>query len=750
MSNARAPHIPKPSATTAQPAKLRVGRAGDQHEQAADRSATQAVPEARGQSLGGASQSAPGTRAPTPAQATSGGGKPLDDTTRMEMETRLGHDFRNVRVHADGQAADSAQALGARAYAVNDHVVFNAGQFAPEKPAGKHLLAHELTHVAQQRANQDGAQGTVQRAGFFESLARFFGGGTFSEDELDAYLLTLESGQIEGDNDSDNKARAIVAKGKHKGLSIEVRALLIEEMFSGFTGNDDEQAILRILKEATPLDREVIVERVGIDRLNSELHGDENDQLQGLLGRMKRAGKQPLPTDWMVSYSVHGAEELRERAALWVEQFDITPDAAGAETQNVVMNEPVNSPTGSAQKLAGGVDHPRGAGGSGNVALQLATPDADGKIEKPSTPPVVRQAEYAPLSYDKHRVEMKVDVEFERAQTGSTTRSKEQETETRKEVEHGKKESKSQTETTGTKQGTSTTESRGVEVSQGASKTDSKSDTQSETKGENESTTKGTGKSTTESDSTSKTKGSSESKTTSESKSTTEGKSETESSTTETSVNFHAEGKLDADLKDLVSGLGGKLVSGGILGKLLGKAGKIGGRLLGLARKLGKLNVMSLLLELLPDDTFKLSGTLKGDLAKKWIETESTTESSGTTETESSETTKGTNESETKTKGKESTTSSNESTTKGTSKESGTSSTTGTSTTQSADVKQQAGKATTKSSETSKETAKTTGTETSTATRKSDAEREMTGTAETAFVLKPVIKNATIQFVVRK
>jgi hypothetical protein len=426
----------------------------------------------------------------------------------------------------------------------------------------------------------------------------------------------------------------------------------------------------------------VIVERVGINRLNSELHGDENDQLQGLLGRMKRAGKQSLPSNWEVSYSVHGAEELRERAALWVEQFDISPDD-GSGTQNVVKNEPVNSPTGSAQRLASSVDHPRGVGGRGSVAVQLATPDADGKVEKPATPPVVRQASYDTLSYDKHSVEMNVDVEFERAQVGSTTRSKEQETETRKEVEQGKKESKSQTETTGTKQGASTTESKGVEVSQGASKTESKSDTQSETKGESESTTKGTGKSTTESESTSKTKGSSESKTTGESKSTTEGKSETESSTTETSVNFHAEGKLDADLKDLVSGLGGKLVSGGILGKLLGKAGKIGGRLLGLARKLGKLNVLSLLLELLPDDTFKLSGTLKGDLAKKWIETESTTdEQQRRPRPKAARQTKGTNESETKTKGKESTTSSNESTTKGTSKESGTSSTTGTAATQ--------------------------------------------------------------------
>jgi hypothetical protein len=62
-------------------------------------------------------------------------------------------DFSQVRVHADGRAADAARALNARAFTLGSHVVFGAGQLAPETLAGARLLAHELTHVVQQGAS---------------------------------------------------------------------------------------------------------------------------------------------------------------------------------------------------------------------------------------------------------------------------------------------------------------------------------------------------------------------------------------------------------------------------------------------------------------------------------------------------------------------------------------------------------------------------------------------------------------------
>jgi hypothetical protein len=77
-------------------------------------------------------------------------GLPLDAPTRAFMEPRFEQDFSAVRVHHDGRAAESARAVGARAYTVGQHLVFGAGQYQPHARAGRHLIAHELTHVIQQ------------------------------------------------------------------------------------------------------------------------------------------------------------------------------------------------------------------------------------------------------------------------------------------------------------------------------------------------------------------------------------------------------------------------------------------------------------------------------------------------------------------------------------------------------------------------------------------------------------------------
>jgi Domain of unknown function (DUF4157) len=87
--------------------------------------------------------------------------QPLDARTRNFMEPRFGRDFSQVRVHDDGRAAFSAKAVGALAYTVGNNVVFGSGQYAPETPRGRELLAHELTHVVQQSATPAGGALTL-------------------------------------------------------------------------------------------------------------------------------------------------------------------------------------------------------------------------------------------------------------------------------------------------------------------------------------------------------------------------------------------------------------------------------------------------------------------------------------------------------------------------------------------------------------------------------------------------------------
>ena len=68
------------------------------------------------------------------------------------MEGRLGHDFGDVRVHDDPAAHSSAQAVNAHAYTVGSNVVFQRDRYDPGSDAGRTMLAHELTHVVQQRS----------------------------------------------------------------------------------------------------------------------------------------------------------------------------------------------------------------------------------------------------------------------------------------------------------------------------------------------------------------------------------------------------------------------------------------------------------------------------------------------------------------------------------------------------------------------------------------------------------------------
>ena len=91
-------------------------------------------------------------RSPVHDVVGSGSGSPLDTDTRADMESRLGHDFSDVRVHTDSRAHDSATAVNAHAYTVGSNVVFQRDKYDPSSTEGRTMLAHELTHVVQQRS----------------------------------------------------------------------------------------------------------------------------------------------------------------------------------------------------------------------------------------------------------------------------------------------------------------------------------------------------------------------------------------------------------------------------------------------------------------------------------------------------------------------------------------------------------------------------------------------------------------------
>lgn len=157
--------LPAPDAAHQMPQmKLRVSQPGDKHEQEADAVAEQVlrVPDAEVDAAASSHAQATDTPTSEAALAVPEGGQPLDTEARAFMEPRFGHDFSQVRVHADAPAAEAAASFGARAYTVGSDIVFGAREYAPGTSEGQRLIAHELTHVVQQQTDLAAAS-TVQR-----------------------------------------------------------------------------------------------------------------------------------------------------------------------------------------------------------------------------------------------------------------------------------------------------------------------------------------------------------------------------------------------------------------------------------------------------------------------------------------------------------------------------------------------------------------------------------------------------------
>ena len=77
-------------------------------------------------------------------------GEALDELTRAEMESTLGYDLRDVRIHETEQAGKLARRLRADAFTIGADIFSDRGKLNTATEEGRGLLAHELTHFIQQ------------------------------------------------------------------------------------------------------------------------------------------------------------------------------------------------------------------------------------------------------------------------------------------------------------------------------------------------------------------------------------------------------------------------------------------------------------------------------------------------------------------------------------------------------------------------------------------------------------------------
>jgi hypothetical protein len=258
-------------------------------------------------------------------------GAPLDAATRGFFERRLRpvagrHDFSRIRVHTGPQAAEAARSVDAHAFALGRDIVFGDGQYAPHTAAGRHLIAHELTHVVQQASAAGPAW--IQRASIGLDILRtlrdiaffipsLFGAEiSYGDDELLEYLDGIsQNDRIEGGYYSDDKARQIVSRWKAGNakfrLDAQKKKLLIREMQDGIVTDGDREGILTLLENTSAQELGVLLSPANIDFA----------QLLKDLNSGAYAGRVSL---WFFRHVELHQDLIRDQFAHWfaVENFD--------------------------------------------------------------------------------------------------------------------------------------------------------------------------------------------------------------------------------------------------------------------------------------------------------------------------------------------------------------------------------------------------------------------------------------------
>jgi Domain of unknown function (DUF4157) len=228
-------------------------------------------------------------------------GAPLDTSARIEMESRFGEDFSRVRVHTGPDAAASAREAQAKAYTVGTEILFGDRRYDPATRRGKWLLAHELTHVVQQK--RGGASPALDSNAPHEQEARQAANAILAGEPEVKILAGTAVGIAragEGGHDEDDdfvedyepnpliraQKRRIAEKTKERGHAIQ-------EEFEAFKLNDESAR--------------VAPERLGKRKESSEKarHKSRDEEQQGHHGHPKFLGGLEEQTKVMMPRWLH-------------------------------------------------------------------------------------------------------------------------------------------------------------------------------------------------------------------------------------------------------------------------------------------------------------------------------------------------------------------------------------------------------------------------------------------------------------
>jgi len=324
--------------------KLQAGSPSDRYEQAADRTAEQVMrsiePQAArsagagksghlsGRQFGPAGGSVPDRVTDQAMQRAPNEGA-LSPGERALFEPRLGRDFSRVRIHADTRSARMADTLNAEAFTVDRDIYFGSDvrQQAPEK--SQHLLAHELTHVAQQSGTGPALQPKLKITGKAGDLSRA--------------LTLLNSGLFGYSVSIDKSGNVTIAANKDVGPPSEQQSALANRLQSVI--NDPKDVIMSVSAGTKTLvgsyatgDVDISdIEKIGVSSLIHEVEEQYQKQVKGLA--YGKAHKKGIEAESEVKGAKRGPQKIVSSTA--------NPDG----TLDAVVEIPYTYPDGKVKTM---------------------------------------------------------------------------------------------------------------------------------------------------------------------------------------------------------------------------------------------------------------------------------------------------------------------------------------------------------------------------------------------------------------
>ena len=128
----------------------------------------------------------------------------LPDNLQVKMENSFKADFSDVEIHENSTEAKDLDAL---AFTQGNEVHFAPGKYSPESTEGQEILAHELSHIIQQREGKVKTTHEEQGHNISEQIEL--------ENEADRHSkIAASGGTISGNTNVNNKTQSRTAQKK--------------------------------------------------------------------------------------------------------------------------------------------------------------------------------------------------------------------------------------------------------------------------------------------------------------------------------------------------------------------------------------------------------------------------------------------------------------------------------------------------------------------------------------------------------